>query len=158
MNHTDNPIISAVISKLNVQQEKGLAKYGQPVQVSAYELRGWLQHALEETLDHAVYLEAAIQTIEGGRTMKFYEINDPYYALLKAEDKAEAEKIYIENVADTDDYDNFQEEEINEVSRDYALSEYKRVMKKYGETDHHLIMETFNVPAGEMLLWDGSLE
>jgi len=98
-----------------------------------------------------------IQTIEGGRTMKFYEINDPYYALLKAEDKAEAEKIYIENVADTDDYDNFQDEEINEVSRDYALSEYKRVMKKYGETDHHLIMETFNVPAGEMLLWDGSL-
>ncbi|QHC13018.1 hypothetical protein [Bacillus velezensis] len=99
-----------------------------------------------------------IQTIKGGRTMKFYEINDPYYALLKAEDKAEAEKIYIENVADTDDYDNFQDEEINEVSRDYALSEYKRVMKKYGETDHHLIMETFNVPAGEMLLWDGSLE
>nr|WGE08331.1 hypothetical protein P5658_08155 [Bacillus subtilis] len=28
MNHTDNPIISAVISKLNAQQEKGLAKYG----------------------------------------------------------------------------------------------------------------------------------
>ncbi|MEC3611989.1 hypothetical protein P9181_11625 [Bacillus velezensis] len=41
--------------------------------------------------------------------MKFYEIHDPYYALLKAEDKAEAEKIYIENVADTDDYDNFQD-------------------------------------------------
>ncbi|MHC8660879.1 hypothetical protein QTN46_17965 [Bacillus amyloliquefaciens] len=64
MNHTDNPIISAVISKLNAQQEKGLAKYGQPVQVNAYDLRGWLQHALEETLDQAVYLEAAIQTIQ----------------------------------------------------------------------------------------------
>ncbi|MED3629364.1 hypothetical protein P4478_20835 [Bacillus subtilis] len=35
MNHTDNPIISAVISKLNAQQEKGLAKYGRPVQVNA---------------------------------------------------------------------------------------------------------------------------
>ncbi|XRL90008.1 hypothetical protein P5658_26660 [Bacillus subtilis] len=34
MNHTDNPIISAVISKLNAQQEKGLAKYG-AVQVNA---------------------------------------------------------------------------------------------------------------------------
>lgn len=101
---------------------------------------------------------SALQTIEGGRTMKFYEIHDPYYALLKAEDKAEAEKIYIQEVACTDDYDNFQDEEINEVSRDYALSEYKRVMKKYGETDHDLIMETFNVPAGEMLIWDGSLE
>ncbi|MEC2238019.1 hypothetical protein [Bacillus velezensis] len=89
--------------------------------------------------------------------MKFYEIHDPYYALLKAEDKAEAEKIYIQEVANTDDYDNFQDEEINEVSRDYALSEYKRVMKKEGETDHDLIMETFNVPASEMLVWDGSL-
>ncbi|WP_262417703.1 hypothetical protein [Bacillus sp. YC2] len=56
--------------------------------------------------------------------MKFYEINNPYYALLKAEDKAEAEKIYIENVADTDDYDNFQDEEIREVERDYALIMY----------------------------------
>ncbi|MGJ3548140.1 hypothetical protein ACR6EC_19800 [Bacillus subtilis] len=101
---------------------------------------------------------SALQTIEGGRTMNFYEITEPYYALLKAEDKAEAEKIYIENVADTDDYDNFQDEEINEVSRDYALSEYKRIMEKYAETNHHLIMETFNVPAGEMLIWDGSLE
>nr|WGD93644.1 hypothetical protein P5629_08485 [Bacillus subtilis] len=64
MNHTDNPIISSVIRKLNAQQEKGLAKYGQPVHVNAYDLHGWLQHALEETLDHAVYLEATIQTIQ----------------------------------------------------------------------------------------------
>ncbi|WGE00911.2 hypothetical protein [Bacillus velezensis] len=64
MNHADNPIISAVISKLNAQQDKGLAKYGQPVQVNAYDLRGWLQHALEETLDLAVYLEAAIQNLD----------------------------------------------------------------------------------------------
>ncbi|MEH2977230.1 hypothetical protein [Bacillus amyloliquefaciens] len=89
--------------------------------------------------------------------MKFYEIHDPYYALIKAKDEADAERFYNEYISDTDDYENFQDEEINEVSRDYALSEYKRVMKKYGETDHHLIMETFNVPAGEMLLWDGSL-
>ncbi|MGR0121688.1 hypothetical protein [Bacillus halotolerans] len=100
---------------------------------------------------------SALQTIEGGRTMNFYEITEPYYALIKAKDKAEAEKIYIENVADTDDYDNFQDEEINEVSRDYALSEYKRVMKKYGDTEY-LIVETFDAPASEMLIWDGSLE
>ncbi|KAF1678590.1 hypothetical protein [Bacillus sp. SKDU12] len=70
MNHIDNPIISGVISKLNAQQEKGLAKYGQPVQVSAYDLRGWLQHALEETLDHAVYLEAAIQSLDDNQNIK----------------------------------------------------------------------------------------
>ncbi|MCY7997160.1 hypothetical protein MOC68_13555 [Bacillus spizizenii] len=39
MNYTDNPIISGVISKLKAQQEKGLAKYGQPVHVNAYDMR-----------------------------------------------------------------------------------------------------------------------
>ncbi|MED5050193.1 hypothetical protein P9738_00150 [Bacillus siamensis] len=88
--------------------------------------------------------------------MKFYEINNPYYALLKAEDKAEAEEIYNTSVANIDGYENFQDEEINEVSRDYALSEYKRVMKEHGASEY-LTMETFNVPASETLLWDGSL-
>lgn len=69
---------------------------------------------------------SALQTIEGGRTMNFYEITEPYYALIKAEDKAEAEKIFNETVADTDEYENFQEEEINVVSRDYALIEFTK--------------------------------
>nr|CAA46751.1 unnamed protein product [Bacillus phage SPP1] len=34
---------------------------------------------------------SVVQTIKGGRTMKFYEINDPYYALIKAKDVADAE-------------------------------------------------------------------
>ncbi|WFA91215.1 hypothetical protein [Bacillus subtilis] len=158
MNHTDNPIISAVTSKLNAQQEKGLAKYGQPVQVSAYDLRGWLQHALEETLDHAVYLEAAIQTIEGGRTMKFYEINEPYYALLKAKDEADAERIYNEQIADTDDYENFQDDEIIEVERDYALIMFSRTKDEDGKlVSYTRISEDFNNPEIEVLIMDGSL-
>ncbi|MDJ1631020.1 hypothetical protein QNN00_14380 [Bacillus velezensis] len=73
-----------------------------------------------------------VQTIEGGRTMKFYEIHDPYYALIKATDKADAEKVYIESVADTDDYENFQEEEIREVERDYALVMFSQIQDHDG--------------------------
>ncbi|WP_236809879.1 hypothetical protein [Bacillus glycinifermentans] len=66
----DAKIVRSVINKIRNQQEKGLKKYGVPVSVDLYSLRGWLQHALEETLDKAVYLEAAIQKIdeiEGGK-------------------------------------------------------------------------------------------
>ncbi|MGA4837034.1 hypothetical protein ABEQ76_20910 [Bacillus velezensis] len=99
-----------------------------------------------------------IQTIEGGRTMKFYEIHDPYYALLKATDKAEAEKIYIENVADTDDYDNFQDEEIREVERDYALVKFSQSRGVDGElASYTYISKNFNNPESEVLIWDGSL-
>ncbi|MFU1715640.1 hypothetical protein ACM392_08815 [Bacillus amyloliquefaciens] len=90
--------------------------------------------------------------------MKFYEIHDPYYALLKAEDKAEAEKIYIENVADTDDYDNFQDEEIREVERDYALVKFSQTRGEDRElSSYTYISENFNDPKSEVLIWDGSL-
>ncbi|MEC0804083.1 hypothetical protein P8883_07305 [Bacillus atrophaeus] len=87
MNPTDNPIISAVISKLNAQQEKGLAKYGQPVQVNAYDLRGWLQHALEETLDHAVYLEAAIQTLDDNQIIKGFNEMKSHELIMKIRER-----------------------------------------------------------------------
>ncbi|MDF9767653.1 hypothetical protein [Bacillus velezensis] len=90
--------------------------------------------------------------------MKFYEIHDPYYALLKAEDKAEAEKIYNKDVADTDDYDNFQDEEIREVERDYALVMFSQSRGVDGELrSYTYISKNFNNPESEVLIWDGSL-
>ncbi|WP_369547018.1 hypothetical protein [Bacillus velezensis] len=90
--------------------------------------------------------------------MKFYEINDPYYALLKAKDEADAERIYIENVADTDDYDNFQDEEIREVERDYALVKLSQSRGVDGElASYTYISKNFNNPESEVLIWDGSL-
>ncbi|MGY5388771.1 hypothetical protein [Bacillus spizizenii] len=101
---------------------------------------------------------SALQTIEGGRTMNFYEITEPYYALIKAKDKAEAEKIFNETVADTDEYENFQEEEINVVSRDYALIEFTKTGDGEGNLEStKFIMETFNKPESETLIMDGSL-
>ncbi|WP_437132741.1 hypothetical protein [Bacillus atrophaeus] len=86
----------------------------------------------------------------------YFEVSEPYYALIKADSGEEAEKIYNEKVADTDDYEDFQEE-IKEVGREYALNEYLRLMRKAFDADDNLIMETFNVPASEILIWDGSL-
>lgn len=42
----------------------GLAKYGVTTDNSPLSLRDWLQHALEETLDLANYLQAAISKLD----------------------------------------------------------------------------------------------
>ncbi|KYD05340.1 hypothetical protein [Bacillus atrophaeus] len=92
------------------------------------------------------------------KSKHFFEINEPYFALIKAENKAEAEKIYNETVADTDEYENFQEEEINEVSRDYALIECTKAGDGKGNLKStKFIIETFNKPESEILIMDGSL-
>lgn len=46
------------------RQEMGVAKYGMTVANNPLELREWLQHAYEETLDKAVYLKRAIEEVE----------------------------------------------------------------------------------------------
>ena len=56
--------------------------------------------------------------------MKYYEINAPYYAMVKAPNEEEAIKKYVEIVAD--DEDGELKNEIKEVSRDYALAQYSR--------------------------------
>lgn len=61
---SENKIISSIYQKIEAQQAKGLKKYGKEVHTDSHSLREWLQHALEETLDKAVYLEAAIQKID----------------------------------------------------------------------------------------------
>ena len=46
------------------RQRKGIAKYGMTVADNPLALRDWLQHALEEVLDQAVYLKRAINEID----------------------------------------------------------------------------------------------
>ena len=49
------------------RQEMGIAKYGTTVADNPLSLRQWLQHAYEETLDHAIYLRRSIEQIERER-------------------------------------------------------------------------------------------
>lgn len=125
----ENPIISSVIEKLYQQQAKGLQKYGVAVKTSSYDLKGWLQHGLEETLDLATYLETAIQLLEEQvkskkEEMKFYETHEPYYALIKARNIERAMEIYNNDV--TGDEEKELAESIKEVTALYAATKYSR--------------------------------
>lgn len=47
------------------RQAFGLEKYGTSVGNNPLPLRAWLQHALEESLDQAIYLKRAIEELDG---------------------------------------------------------------------------------------------
>ena len=50
------------------RSQVGLKKYGCTTEGAGLSVRDWLQHALEETLDKAVYLRAAIRGIDDSTT------------------------------------------------------------------------------------------
>ena len=53
-----------VCKDIKRRQKLGLSKYGTTVAENPLELKEWLQHAYEETLDKAVYLKRVIQELE----------------------------------------------------------------------------------------------
>lgn len=57
-------IEALVCTEIAARQAKGIAKYGTTVAANPLDLRAWLQHALEECLDQAVYLRRAIAEID----------------------------------------------------------------------------------------------
>ncbi len=61
---TPTGIEKEVCEDIAVRQEKGRNKYGMTVAENPAELKEWLQHAYEETLDKAIYLKRAIREIE----------------------------------------------------------------------------------------------
>lgn len=87
--------------------------------------------------------------------MKYFEAHYPYYALIKDKTKEDAIKIFVEYVADDEgDLDD----EINEVSRDYALIKFSRATGEDGEVVPIVeIIEEFNDEETSLLLIDGSL-
>lgn len=155
----NNPIIYSVIEKLHKQQEKGLQKYGVEVETSSHDLKGWLRHAQEEAIDFATYLETAIQKLEeqvkSKEEMKFYEVNEPYYALIKAKNDEKAMTIYTDVVADDN---GGLSEEITEVTEAYAAIIYSRVN---GEDNNVIpvkeVLEHLTNEEEMVLIIDGSL-
>lgn len=65
-------IEAMVCTEIAARQAKGVAKYGTTVADNPLSLREWLQHALEECLDQAVYLRRAIAELDRqeGRDME----------------------------------------------------------------------------------------
>lgn len=57
------------------RQARGIAKYGTTVSANPLTLRDWLQHALEESLDHAIYLQRAIEELDN-QPKQFKDVMD----------------------------------------------------------------------------------
>lgn len=57
-------VVAAVRADLLSRSELGIAKYGVTLDRTDLNLRDWLQHAYEETLDQANYLKRAIMEID----------------------------------------------------------------------------------------------
>ena len=90
-------VIDNVISRILAQQEKGLQKYGTPVNPEDYTLQGWIEHQAQEMSDALVYLECqkqlidltlkdlytAIKEMEASRTYSL-ELGNAYYHLCRA--------------------------------------------------------------------------
>ncbi len=59
-----DPVVEDVRAMLHARSIVGIRKYGCTTASNPLSLREWLQHALEECLDQAVYLRRAIAEIE----------------------------------------------------------------------------------------------
>jgi len=53
-----------VCELIATRQKIGTVKYGMTVAENPLKLKEWLQHALEESLDQAVYLQRAIEELD----------------------------------------------------------------------------------------------
>lgn len=61
--NTPTGIEAAVCADIAARQRKGLAKYRMTVADNPADLREWLTHAYEESLDKSVYLRRAIEEL-----------------------------------------------------------------------------------------------
>jgi len=88
--------------------------------------------------------------------MKYYEIHEPYYALLAAEDEKKAAEVYCEVV--TDDVDDTFMGSIKEVSRQYALGRFgDEALKDKPELSVSEFERDFNKIKNDWLIFDGAL-
>jgi hypothetical protein len=55
------------------RQMQGIEKYGTTVHANPLTLRDWLQHALEECLDQAIYLKRAIEELDNAEPQPIRE-------------------------------------------------------------------------------------
>lgn len=89
--------------------------------------------------------------------MRYFEIEQPYYGLMKANNEEEAIKIYTETIAD-DDPDSPLIDEIKEVERDYALVVHARAVSEEGKYETiKTLLENFNDDKAAILAMDSLL-
>lgn len=86
--------------------------------------------------------------------MKYFEVQLPYYALLRAENREEVVKIYVEYIAD--DEDDKLIDEMIEIDSDTALGKFVRYLERVdGDISLSEVLKRFNEE--DILLIDGAL-
>ncbi|MGG3890198.1 hypothetical protein [Metabacillus fastidiosus] len=86
--------------------------------------------------------------------MRYFEIHEPYYALLKANNETEAIQKYIENVAG----EKGETFNISEVDRDYALIKFSQAPDENKKLlPINTVINEFNAQENEVMIIDGSL-
>ncbi|MCY9280817.1 hypothetical protein [Bacillus haynesii] len=87
--------------------------------------------------------------------MKYFEIQEPYYALIAVEDDKKVAEVYVKTAADDD---GTLKESIKEVSREYALG---CVVESVSKTDSEMsvseFVNDFDKRKNGWLILDGSL-
>ncbi|PAD67312.1 hypothetical protein CHH83_19695 [Bacillus sp. 7586-K] len=88
--------------------------------------------------------------------MRYFEVVDPYYALIKAENKEIARDEYIAHVAN--DEDGTLIDSIEEVQSDYAITKYSRTLSEDGiEIPLNEILNNIRSDINMVLIVDGNL-
>lgn len=62
--HVTDPIVRAVITRLQERSERGVQKYGTTLDANNLSLDEWLNHLQEELLDAANYIEKIRQLLK----------------------------------------------------------------------------------------------
>lgn len=88
--------------------------------------------------------------------MNFYEVEEPYYALIKAENKAVAMKEYVEVIAEDEEGNLL--ENMKEVQADYAIAKYSRAYSEDGkQVPIHEVLHDLRNDKSFVLIFDASL-
>jgi len=88
--------------------------------------------------------------------MKFFKVNEPYYALIKANDKEAAIKLYEANVAEN--IDGEVNEDVREISANKALVIFSRATSEDGKIiPINEILTDFESEEEMILLIEGTL-
>tara|TARA_R110000822_G_scaffold96491_1_gene219590 strand:+ start:722 stop:958 length:237 start_codon:yes stop_codon:yes gene_type:complete len=56
-NLDDDPIVATVMKRMSDRSVEGIKKYGETMMRSDIDTIAWIDHAIEELLDGAIYLE-----------------------------------------------------------------------------------------------------
>lgn len=102
-------------------------------------------------------MKKGIERLEG---FYFYEINNPYFALIKARDDEEATQLYIDVVAgEQSEFDEILAN-MNPVEQDYAIGKYLSMYENHPEEYTESVEEYLEYMLEEkpvVLAIDGSL-